>query len=100
MLIPSASYLAAHYGYIMPEKRRGQRRRWKQIQEENRELLVGLQQEAADAVRILEPIAEKKLEAERARNGRSFLASSFVYPCPYRLPVLPADTVSSVAPQV
>lgn len=44
-------------------------RRWKQVQEENRELILALKQEADEAIRILQPIVDKRLEAERLTNG-------------------------------
>ncbi|WWC90847.1 uncharacterized protein L201_005784 [Kwoniella dendrophila CBS 6074] len=76
-IIPAVSYLGAYRYVILPRKKRRLKERITELREENKEFIVQKKGEALDAISLMERDVEKRIKAERERNGLIIVSAHY-----------------------
>ncbi|WRT68254.1 uncharacterized protein IL334_005230 [Kwoniella shivajii] len=76
-IIPAATYMGAYRYVILPRKKRRLRERIQELREENKDFIGQKKAEALDAVSLMEREIEKKVKAERDRNGLIIVSAQY-----------------------
>ncbi|CDZ98500.1 Molecular chaperone (DnaJ superfamily) [Phaffia rhodozyma] len=76
-LAPCVAVGVAHYAWLGPRKRRLAASRWKQLQEDNQELIEQMKQEAEQTVEMLQPVVERRIAEEEKADGLIILEAQY-----------------------